>query len=849
VESIRTFDEEPQQDETNSSNPRSNDPNNNNVVPLSPFPQIMSFDAEVNHFQQSPKIRKNPRDAASPRRSRMVVKRRPEYNAVGTVVAATTSCSSGSGSGGGNITTGAAANAANAANAAGIGSTPNNSANAVPLTPNGRYNGFNVSDEGMGSLADAGSIMSLPSLQTEDSRSMGLQYASGAVGDSASLSSSAKSRSEQGTNKTSRSLTKKSNHNVHGHGHGHSNPTMYSPYHQQGAGCSSAAKSQSSNPMMGMSMSTSISTSMSASMVGSSKSLRHVKRDSLDLGQEQILFEQRLCDVNYGVAVRKIHSNGKSQLRYVRCVELVHPIKGVSSNTMTTTTTTTTGNRNNNMSWSVPDVSRGKNSTSSSRSVASLMGRISLGSNRRSNKYKMTNGDGATATIDVDSKEEGTGNHVFLTREQKMKQTMALTWGNKKKVVIPLCNFVEVRKGKTTSRTRKNPCHPSKLLSLLTNDKRHGHGSLDIEAPTKLDRDKFATAFAVFLDIPLKDDFVGEHVNIEPEHENRHGSISEGQIPDDLSSLRSVSTSSSVMTPHGMVEYHIGEGALLPSLSSSPDSSKSSKLMMEKKNISLENSSGNASRSVKSSDSLNDLLRPLSSNTGMKPGSSSLLSDVVKPIPDAKKVSRKDEGEDDDVSRVSSLTQGYDQEIVEELHQAIKELRAELDASRAEAARAVKVAEQAIQSAESCSSNDWNSTVTHKAAEAAAQAQTRSAEALAKQRLAEEKLAAERKSSSFWRKQAQSVQDQAAALQTRLAVAQVQRAAVVEELDREKNKAMTYIKALKQDYSMQESIQRDKIANAAEQNRLLEIELDGTRRDFMAKCEEAKALQDTITEL
>jgi hypothetical protein len=195
------------------------------------------------------------------------------------------------------------------------------------------------------------------------------------------------------------------------------------------------------------------------------------------------------------------------------------------------------------------------------------------------------------------------------------------------------------------------------------------------------------------------------------------------------------------------------------------------------------------------------------------------------------------------------LTQGYDQEIVEELHQAIKDLRAELDASRAEAARAVKVAEQAIQSAESCSSNDWNSTVTHKAAEAAAQAQTRSAEALAKQRLAEEKLAAERKSSSFWRKQAQSAQDQASSLQTRLAVAQVQRAAVAEELGREKSKAMTYIKTLKQDYSMQESIQRDKISNAAEQNRLLEIELDGTRRDLMAKCEEAKSLQESISEL
>eukprot|EP00557_Chaetoceros_sp_GSL56_P007876 CAMPEP_0176487696 /NCGR_PEP_ID=MMETSP0200_2-20121128/6284_1 /TAXON_ID=947934 /ORGANISM="Chaetoceros sp., Strain GSL56" /LENGTH=1488 /DNA_ID=CAMNT_0017884571 /DNA_START=158 /DNA_END=4624 /DNA_ORIENTATION=+ len=760
----------------------------------------------VNHFQQSPKmIRRNPRDAASPRRSRMVVKRQ-EYNASTSAISPRTT---------GHWTT----------------MTQHHHPETVVSRGEVITNGTNaavaiaVGEEAVGSPTDAGNI-SLASLKTEDTRSMGAsssfvafgQHANGSGGlllpfmDNASLSSSSRSRSRtHPTTTTTMTMTTKKNNKSSSGG---------------GGGGSLAGKSQSSNnPMTVSSKSSSVA--------------RHVKQKSLDLGQEQILFEQRLCDVNYGVAVRKIHSNGKSQLRYVRCVPLMNATSTTKGNSSATV------NSRNNMSSSVPDVSlKKKNGASSSRSVASLMGRISLGS-KRSSKYKVTDGnDGENvATVDVD-------NHVHSTEKHEMKQTMALTWGNKRKVVIPLCNFVEVRKGKTTNRTRKNPNHPSKLLSLLTNDKRHGHGSLDIEAPTKLDRDKFAKAFSVFLDIPLKDDFVGEDVNIEQELENRHESGYEDHIPDDLSSLRSISTSSSVMTPRGMVEYHIG-GALLPSLSSSPGSSKdeSSKLIMEKKNISLENSSANGSRSVKSSDSLNDLLRPLSTNIAMEPGSNSLLSDVVKPIPDAKKSSKRNESEDDDVSGVSSLTQGYDQEIVEELHQAIKELRVELDASRAEAARAVKVAEQAIQSAESCSSNDWNSTVTHKAAEAAAQAQTRSAEALAKQRLAEEKLAAERKSSSFWRKQAQSAQDQAASLQTRLAVAQVQRAAVVDELDREKNKATTYIKSLKQDYSMQEAIRRDKIANAAEQNRLLEIELDGTRRDLMAKYEEAKSLQDTIAEL
>jgi ribosome-binding protein aMBF1 (putative translation factor) len=75
--------------------------------------------------------------------------------------------------------------------------------------------------------------------------------------------------------------------------------------------------------------------------------------------------------------------------------------------------------------------------------------------------------------------------------------------------------------------------------------------------------------------------------------------------------------------------------------------------------------------------------------------------------------SEKKKTEDDDASHVSSLTGAADQEIVEELHQAIIELRSEVDASRAEDAIAVKVAEQAIQSAENCSSSDWNTAPLH----------------------------------------------------------------------------------------------------------------------------------------
>ena len=54
---------------------------------------------------------------------------------------------------------------------------------------------------------------------------------------------------------------------------------------------------------------------------------------------------------------------------------------------------------------------------------------------------------------------------------------------------------------------------------------------------------------------------------------------------------------------------------------------------------------------------------------------------------------------------------------------------------------------------------------------------------------------------------------------------------------------------MKKDYELKESIQRETLGSAAAQNRLLEIELDGTRRDLIVKSQEVKALQDAYTEL
>ena len=161
-------------------------------------------------------------------------------------------------------------------------------------------------------------------------------------------------------------------------------------------------------------------------------------------------------------------------------------------------------------------------------------------------------------------------------------------------------------------------------------------------------------------------------------------------------------------------------------------------------------------------------------------------------------------------SVVSSITGGgFDQEIVEELHMALRELKAELVESRAEAARAVKVAEQAIQSAEKSSSKDWNNSVTHKAAEAAALAQKRSAEAMATARMAEERLEVERKNASIWRKQAEAAEEKAGHWQTRAAAAEVQRAALAEVLEGERKEAATLLASMKERFESSDGKQKD----------------------------------------
>lgn len=126
---------------------------------------------------------------------------------------------------------------------------------------------------------------------------------------------------------------------------------------------------------------------------------------------EHALFEQRLTQDTFGVAVRKIAQNGKSNLRYVKCV-YVDASELVDSD------------------------------NSSNRSVSSASRRFSL---FRSDK--------------------GIDRTDSLLKGNKVK---VLCWGKKKEVKLPVDKFICVRKGKTTDRSRRNISPATRILSLIS---------------------------------------------------------------------------------------------------------------------------------------------------------------------------------------------------------------------------------------------------------------------------------------------------------------------------------------------------------------------------------------------
>eukprot|EP00934_Nitzschia_sp_Nitz4_P005576 Nitzschia sp. Nitz4//scaffold240_size29840//1008//4428//NITZ4_008014-RA/size29840-augustus-gene-0.29-mRNA-1//-1//CDS//3329543738//5566//frame0 len=466
--------------------------------------------------------------------------------------------------------------------------------------------------------------------------------------------------------------------------------------------------------------------------------------------QEQALFEQRLTEDIYGVAVRKINHNGKSNLRYVKCSYV-----------------------------DASELDVDASGFSSSRSVSS---------NSRSRfRFRERTPEGAS-----DSRPD-----VGL---MKGKPVRVLIWGKKKDVKLPLDRFVCVRKGKTTDRTRRNMYPASRLLSLITDDP--NFHSLDIEAPTRTDRDKFARAFSRFLKVPLEgDDARSIRSDLTPQSWKessrqapmsgaaRQGLVTQTSAPDVHSHATNNSTSRKhiplpVVTTDkessvrkGQVPKPIPRPTKLETAGNGGGSSSNLDVVPDPQIMSLPSTFGSQSKG--GSQNI-----PVSSSRPASTIERTMDSEVSQPAASRVHVHH----EDDEGSAVSSITgAGFDQEIVEELHMALNDLRAELEESRAEAARAVKVAEQAIQSAENSNSKDWSATVTHKAAEAAALAQKKSAEAMAKARLAEERLDQERRKAASWKKQAEAASEEAGYWQTRAAAADVQRAAVVEELESERN--------------------------------------------------------------
>ena len=588
--------------------------------------------------------------------------------------------------------------------------------------------------------------------------------------------------------------------------------------------------------------------------------------------QEQALFEQRLCEDIYGVAVRKINQNGKSNLRYVKCSyfdtsDFLHHLPGTGNSSSNNNNSKQSSSRSVSSRHSRSGLSRflSGGSNSSGRDAVGASGSVDRNTTEPHRTILVPHQHPSSSTAGGGHDKNNTNSNNNLHRPSSSSTKIrALAWGKKNLVKIPLDKFVVVRKGKTTDRTKRNPCPSSRILSLITNDPIHQ--SLDIEAPTRLDRDKFARAFARFLRIPLEGEATntsstappaGSPVAVGAGQHRQYVSTNNSNVSiptpvtsvanqppsalpngpgSDMRSVRSDLTYQSSLKgkpfgshngPNSVTNSSIPDAAMTTTNSYATNNSGSRRAT----NGSTGAVGTNGSRPPSSSN------KALRSNKSKKPSTSNDLpvffpppasssshnrnpiendtadqqisafpspsnhDDMGFPKLDSEKQQKTSStpqgsesvqiiaNDDDDASVVSSITGGgFDQDLVEELHLALEKMKTELQESRAEAARAVKVAEQAIQSAENSSSKDWNSTVTHKAAEAAAAAQKRSAEAIAKARIAEEKLQVERKNAAMWKKQVEAAEEQAGHWQTRAAAAEVQRFSVAEALESERKR-------------------------------------------------------------
>ena len=210
--------------------------------------------------------------------------------------------------------------------------------------------------------------------------------------------------------------------------------------------------------------------------------------------EEQLLFESKLLEDEFGIALRKIDRFGRAQLRYVRCVPLSNNNNSNSSNKHSS-------HHSNNNSNTNKFFYRNKSSTAENHFYVSTLDDTQNLIQRKSQQQQH--------------------DKLSINRAQ-----YALTWGSGRHC-IPLTKFQCVKLGRQTPRTRLSKANHTCLLSLcVKHSYTHSHSMmskssllssssaidkkeykeeedwksvLDMEAPTRLDRDLFAHAFAQFL--------------------------------------------------------------------------------------------------------------------------------------------------------------------------------------------------------------------------------------------------------------------------------------------------------------------------------------------------------------
>lgn len=122
--------------------------------------------------------------------------------------------------------------------------------------------------------------------------------------------------------------------------------------------------------------------------------------------QEQALFEQRLCEDIYGVAIPKINQNGKSTLRYVKYCSV-----------------------------DIEDLEESRFSSTRSLSSRSRASRASRGFSRFSRDRSVERRFGRDRSVERSESGEYDLHCISLMKGKKVK---VLTWGKKKDVKIPL---------------------------------------------------------------------------------------------------------------------------------------------------------------------------------------------------------------------------------------------------------------------------------------------------------------------------------------------------------------------------------------------------------------------------